>query len=118
MSNDEIIPQDVIETAPKVAPEKKVTQPSVPSEVQYRLNVFNASGNVKSSVQSSVYQDVSKRHADVIRSISSTKWMTVDEILDKIWQLEKKMRYPSNRTRKSVESAIKELIERELLETR
>lgn len=100
---------------PKVVEVVKTIKVEPKSEPQYRLNVFNTSGNIKSSVSVPVYQDMCRRNAEVIRSLSSTRWMTMDDVLDKVWQLEKKMRFPSNRTRKSVELAIKELIEREMV---
>lgn len=113
-----------------VVPEVKLAplveeKPKAPTHIQetneipqYRLNVFNTAGNIKQSISTSIYQDVSRRHGDIIRSLSSTQWLTMDELLEKVWQLEKKMRYPSDRTRKSVELAIKELIERELVSIR
>lgn len=88
---------------------------NVASELQYRLNVYSHTGNVKPSISAPIYQDMCRRHGDIMRSISSTKWMTMDEILKAVWQLEKKMRYPSNRTRKAVDTAMGELIEREFV---
>lgn len=103
------------------AVEPKVTEPSKPQivvDLQYRLSVFSPSGTIKPSVSVPMYQDMCRRNAEIIRSLSSTKWMTMDEILEKVWQMEKKMRYPSGRTRKSVETAIKELLEREMVDVR
>jgi hypothetical protein len=105
----------VVEPAKQVKVEPK---PEPKADTQYRLNVFNTAGNIKPSVPVPVYQDMCRRNAEIIRSLSSTRWMTMDDILQKVWQLEKKMRYPSNRTRKSVETAIKELMEREMVVTR
>jgi hypothetical protein len=119
-------PAPVEKPAPEVKPvveTPKVAEPPTPkvevkAVVQYKLNIFNTSGNIKPSVSVPVYQDMCRRNAEIIRSLSSTRWMTMDDILEKVWQLEKKMRYPSNRTRKSVETAIKELLEREMVVTR
>lgn len=100
--------------APKSAP--KPTPPPAPKpapavELEYRLNVYSHTGNVKQSVSAPIYQDMCRRHGDIMRSISSTKWCTMDEILSNVWQLEKKMRHPANRTRKAVEAALAELKE-------
>lgn len=103
---------------PKAEPAKAVVEspkPVVTEDAQYRLNIFNSGGTLKPSVPVAVYQDMCRRNAEIIRSLSSTKWMTMDEILEKVWHLETKMRHPVNRTRKNVEGAIKELIEREMV---
>lgn len=108
-------PKPVPPPAPKPAPAPKPqpTKPPAPSpvELEYRLNVYSHTGNVKQSVSAPIYQDMCRRHGDIMRSISSTKWCTMDEILSNVWQLEKKMRHPANRTRKAVESALAELKE-------
>lgn len=101
---------------PKAEPAKAVVEAPKPAEeAQYKLNIFNTAGNLKPSVPVPVYQDMCRRNAEIIRSLSSNKWMTMDEILEKVWHLETKMRHPVNRTRKNVESAIKELVEREMV---
>jgi hypothetical protein len=99
--------------APKPAPKPQPVKSSPPLvvELEYRLNVYSHTGNVKQSVSAPIYQDMCRRHGDIMRSISSTKWCTMDEILSNVWQLEKKMRHPANRTRKAVESALAELVE-------
>lgn len=101
-------------------PKALATQPHgvVSAELQYRLNIYSHTGNVKPSISASVYQNMCRRHGDIMRSVSSTRWMVMDDILREVWQLEKKMRYPSNRTRKSVELSIKELIECQFVITR
>jgi len=102
------------------APSVKVSRPIAPVvvELQYRLNVFSHTGNVKPSISAPIYQDMCRRHGDIMRSISSTKWCTMDEILKSVWDLEKRMRHPSNRTRKAVETAVGELVNRHFVITR
>ena len=110
-------PTEKIVEKPKSEPVKAVVESpkAVTEDAQYRLNIFNAGGTLKASVPVAVYQDMCRRNAEIIRSLSSTKWMTMDEILEKVWYLETKMRHPVNRTRKNVEAAIKELLEREMV---
>lgn len=128
---NEISTPEVVPVSPTPAPspkppvkpaEKKVEQPKVsvhkPIELQYKLNIYSYSGNIKQSISAPIYQDMSRRYGDIMRSISSTKWCTMDEILKSVWQLEKKMKYPSNRTRKSVELAVNELVSLEFVITR
>jgi len=108
--------KEVKAEAPKPKP-VEVPKP-VKADLQYRLNIFNTAGNMKPSVSVPLYQDMCRRNGEVIRALSSTKWMTIDEILKAVWQIETKMRHPSNRTRPSIENAMKELIEREMVSVR
>jgi len=120
---EEIVAQEKKSDAkptPPTTPPAKITKHITPIaiELQYRLNVFSHTGNVKPSISAPIYQDMCRRHGDIMRSISSTKWSTMDEILKTVWDLEKKMRHPSNRTRKAVETAVNDLIERQFVITR
>lgn len=89
-----------------------------PIELKYKLNVYNNSGLIKPSISVAVFYDMSKRHGDIMRSVSSTKWMSMDEICNAVWQIERKMKYPGNRGRKSIEAAVLDLVERSFVLTR
>jgi len=119
-------PTKPVVAPPVPKPEKTVPEPKVEAKKQeivkpipqYRLNAFTTAGIVKSSISSAVYQDACRKHGDIMRCISSSKWTTFEEILNDVWTLEKKMKNPSNRTRKAVETALNDLIERELVSVR
>ena len=98
--------------------EHKKPQSLVIEPTRYRLNVYNHSGTLKNSIPVAVFQDMSIRYGDIMRAVSATRWMTMDEICDASWQIEKKMKYPSNRTRKAIEIAIFDLIERSMIITK
>jgi hypothetical protein len=89
-----------------------------PIELKYKLNVYSPSGTLRHAISASVYQDMCIRYGDIMRAVSSTRWMTMEEISDSTWQIEKKMKNPANRTRKAIESAIGELVERTMILTR
>jgi hypothetical protein len=55
--------------------------------------------------------DMGRRYGDIIRSVSSSRWMTLDEICSTVWNYEKRMQHPSQRTRKIILDALEELIE-------
>jgi hypothetical protein len=96
--------------------EKKIK--TQPVELKYKLNVYSANGNLRHAISASVYQDMCIRYGDIMRAVSSTRWMTINEICESTWQIEKKMKNPANRTRKSIEGAIGELKERTMILTR
>lgn len=100
---------------PQLVEKSKIVEPR---QFQYKLNVFSHNGLLKQSIPAAVYQDMTKRHGDIMRCVSSTKWQTIDEILELVWRLEKRMKYPSNRTRPAVERALQDLIEREFVITK
>jgi hypothetical protein len=86
--------------------------------LRYKLNVFGPNGGLRAGIPTSVYHDMCVRYGDIMRAISSTRWMTMDEVCDAVWEIEKKMKYPSNRTRKLIEMAVAELMERTMVISR
>ena len=85
---------------------------------KYRLNVYSPAGTIRHSIPIAILQDMGKKHGDIMRAISSIRWMTLDEICSETWRLETKMKNPSNRSRKNIEDSVNELIERSLVVTR
>jgi len=82
-----------------------------PTDSQYRLNVYTASGTIRSNIKSAAYLEMAKQHGDIIRSLNSRRWMSVDEICELVWRYERKMLHPSNRTKHSIVSALNTLVE-------
>ncbi len=101
-------------------PVKKVQRVQIVDipEPRYRLIAYTASGTLRSNINSGAFMDMGRRHGDVIRSISSARSMTLDEICATVWNYEKKMQHPSNRTRKAIQDALDELIERDFVTKR
>ena len=84
-------------------------------DVQVKLNVYTPAGSVRSSISTELLYDASSKYGDIMRAISSTRWMTLDEVCDETWRIEKKLKHPSNRTRKAIEDAVNSLVERSLV---
>ncbi len=80
-------------------------------EVRYRLCAYTSTGTLKSGIRGSVFMDMGRQHGDIIRSISSSRWMTLDEICSSVWNFERKMRHPGNRTKKAILDAVEQLVE-------
>jgi hypothetical protein len=114
-------PTKAVEKKPEIAPEPK-SEPQksvtvVDTPVRYKLNLYSDSGIVKPIFGGSIMRDVSRKYGDIIRSVSSTRFMTEDEVCESVWTIERKMRYPTNRTRKQIREAIEELLERQIIVT-
>ena len=106
--------QETIVETPKttVRPKQKVV---IITDPRFRLNVYTPSGNVRQSIPVEMYRDACVRYGDIMRAISSTRWMTMDEVCQATWDIEKRLKHPSNRTRKVIESAVTDLVERSLV---
>lgn len=120
-------PQKVVEKKPEPKPEVQaapVTEvkpvPKVvsePKEFRYKLNLYTDSGTVRPIFSGAVMRDVSRRYGDIMRALSSTRFMTEDEVCESVWIIERKMRYPTNRTRNQIRTAVQELIDRQIIVT-
>lgn len=113
-------PVVVTVTPPVVEIMTEVIPPKVADTVdlKYRLNVYNSSGTLRSGIRSAIYFDMAKQYGDIIRSLSSTKWMTLDEVCQSVWLFDRKMLYPGNRSKQSIITALEQLEERDFVSTR
>jgi hypothetical protein len=86
------------------------------SPLVYKLNMYTPSGHLRYEVTQSTAYEVGKLWGDLIRCISSTHWMTVDEICRVVAERERKsFRKSFVRTREEIEQGITFLTERNLL---
>lgn len=103
-----------VESPKPVAPPK----PTPPQQVvKYKLNLYTNAGIIKQSFSGAVMHDVTKQYGDIMKAISSTRFMTMDEVCESVWTIERKMRHPSNRTRKAIGIAVQDLIDRQMIVT-
>ena len=105
------IPANPAETEPKseVKEKKKVAKPTV-EDPKFRLNVYR-NGMVRSDISKNLFREMSAKHGDVMRAISSNNWQTMDEIVDAYWEMERRLKFEMGRTRKKIETAVMELVE-------
>jgi hypothetical protein len=120
MAEDEVVNETpVIEVMVDVQPPVVVTpEPVVPKpdiDVLYKLTVYTSNGTLKSNINNGAFMDMGRRHGDIIRSISSSRWVSLDEICLTLWNYEKKMQHPSNRSKKSILDGLNELVENSFL---
>lgn len=114
------VPVSVKVEAPKVEVQKKVRPQPIADipEPRYKLIAYTTNGTLKSNINSGAFMDMGRRNGDIIRSISSSRWMTLDEICSMVWNYEKRMQHPSYRTRKNILEALDELVERDFVTKR
>jgi hypothetical protein len=106
---------ETIELVKNNSESKQQTSKTEPA--RYKLNLYTDSGTVRPIFSGAVIRDVSRKYGDIIRAFSSTRFMTEDEVCESVWTIEKKMRYPINRTRKQVQEEIQQLIDRQIIVT-
>lgn len=119
--SDEIKESPPSQPAPKPAPKPtpKVDAPVVQkseskthkSEPLYRLDLYRPNGEMRADISRGLYLDMSKRYGDIMRAIPTNKWITLEEIVQGYWEMDKRLRWEMNRTRKQIESAVFALLE-------
>ena len=115
------VPEPVVNVAPVVAP---VTPPKKVEQVKhevltYKLNLYKGNGQLRSEISKGVFYEMSRRHGDIIRAISTNKFHTIDEICENVWAAERKnFNRGHDRTRKQIEEAVSDLVETGCLLTR
>lgn len=101
-----------------VQPPKKVESPK-PEVLSYRLNLYKGNGQLRSEISKGVFYEMSRRHGDIIRAISTNKYHTLDEICENVWAAERKnFNRGHDRTRKQIEEAVSDLAETGCVTTR
>jgi len=113
----------VVEAAPVVVPVPPVTKKAEPVKQEvlttYRLNLYKGNGQLRSEISKGVFYEMSRRHGDIIRAISTNKFHTIDEICENVWAAERKnFNRGHDRTRRQIEEAVLDLVETGCLLTR
>lgn len=85
---------------------------TVKTEQWYKLNMRDASGQVRSELSRGVVYEMSSKWGDIIAAISSNRWSTLEDMVQAVWEREKKQYLKSiTRTRRQIEEAVLELTE-------
>jgi len=79
-------------------------------EPMFRLNLYRSNGQIRMDISQAVLYDLSKDWGDLIKVIPSNSWVTVDELVQMVWEWEKKQfRKSFTRTRKQIEDGVQAL---------
>lgn len=97
---------------------KKEKQKEIKSEpFTFRLNLYRSNGQVRMDIATAVIYQLSKDWGDLIKVIPSNMWVTVDELVQMVWEWEKKQfRKSFTRSRKQIEDGVAALREGGLLQ--
>jgi hypothetical protein len=90
------------------APKKKKPD----EEIVYKLDFRRHNGDIRADIPKSLVYTLSARWADLLRVVPSHRWSTLEEIVQIVWDWEKRQyRKLFSRTRKQIEDGVKELVE-------
>lgn len=76
---------------------------------KYKLDLYQPNGLLKVELSRGSFHIMSNKWGDVIRAISGTKWVTMEEIIEYYRIIEKKLRFEYNRTDFDIINAVEEL---------
>jgi hypothetical protein len=80
-------------------------------EGRYKLNLYRPNGQLRAEISKALFFDLSKHWGDLMRLIPSNRWSTVEEIVQIVWEWEKKQyRKSFTRSRKQIEEGINQLV--------
>jgi hypothetical protein len=107
----ELVPE-VVEDVPKVGVKSKVVPVAAkPLVLEYKLNIYRTNGLLRSDINSAVYTDIVRKWGDILQSISSNKFVVIDEICTAVWERENRSyRRGHDRTRVQIEECVNELV--------
>lgn len=86
--------------------------PVIKTEQWYKLNMRDSTGKLRPELSRGVVYEMSSKWGDVIASISANRWATFEDLVQAVWEREKKQYFKhTTRTRKQIEEAIHELVQ-------
>lgn len=92
----------------------EVKEPEKKEEVitRYKLFIRNSNGKTRGELNRNVLHIAAKDYCDLLQTVSSFKWMTMEDIVEAVWHWElKNSRIKYNRSRKAIEEGVKYLVD-------
>lgn len=114
---DTLLSGSVVES-PKKEIKKTTPSPSANRILEYKLDLYNKRGEIRSSLSKELVRQASAQYGDIMRAIPSNKWVTLNEIVDSYWEIEKRFNFDMGRTRKKIEMAVNELVNNSIVVTK
>jgi len=85
----------------------------------YKLNYRTAQGGVRAEISRSILYQVGSKWGDLLNIIPSTRWATLEEIVQVVWEWEKRHPHASlKRSRKQIEEGVEALVAARILLTK
>jgi hypothetical protein len=86
---------------------------------QYKLSMYTPAGEIRQDISRAVVMEVGRLWGDIAKAIASTRWLTVDDICEKVAEQERRNpRRSSTRTRDEVVEGVRQLVEFGVMSTR
>lgn len=121
VTNLEAMPNGQAPASKTAAPQKGV-EGSTPSAsaakkkdhieiAKYKLNLYRSNGTLRTEITNAVYHMLATHYGDFMRFIPSTRWSTMEEIVQIVWECEKRnVRLTYSRSRKQIEDGVLEMV--------
>lgn len=101
-----------MQTVSKTVALKGVADSISAVSAQYRMNMRAHNGEIRADLPKGLIYDMSGKWGDIMLCISANKWMTQEEVVQAVWDREKRSYIKSyTRSRKQVEEALRDLVE-------
>ena len=86
--------------------------------IKYKMNLYTPNGLLRAQISRGVFGNMSRRHGDIMRAVSSGQWVTIEEIIVTYNSLVKRLRFNIIKTPDQIELAVKEMAEAQLILTK
>ena len=83
--------------------------------IKYKMNLYTSNGLLRAQISRGVFGDMSRRHGDVMRAVSSGQWNTMEEIIVNYNNLAKRLRFDTKKSPDQIEAAVKDMTEAGLI---
>jgi hypothetical protein len=94
-----------------MGPEESVFDEPKP-EIVYKLHMYTPNGQLRYDISHATAYEVGRLWGDLVRSMSSTGWMTLQEIFDAVQDRERRSyRKAATRTFEEIEEGVSYLVE-------
>ena len=101
-----LVVEDINSVIEAVAPVKSI---------KYKMNLYTSNGLLRAQISRGVFGDMSRRHGDVMRAVSSGQWSTIEEIIVNYNNLAKRLRFDTKKSPDQIEAAVKDMTEAGLI---
>jgi hypothetical protein len=83
--------------------------------IKYKMNLYTSNGLLRAQISRGIFGDMSRRHGDIMRAVSSGQWVTIEEIITVYNSLVKRLRFNVIKSPDQIEAAVKEMAEAGLI---
>jgi len=82
-----------------------------PANKKYKLSLYSPNGLLRVEIPKAIFAEHSRLYGDVIRSVSSSEWLTMSELVQSYRNTEKRLRFERGRKDDDIERIVYLLVE-------